>query len=95
MLGVVILSIPQVAGPEKEGVHERFRVFVTKERYGLYGSLYIITYLLTELSPSCTATRELPSILWESKVHCRVHKTTSLVHILSQINPVHTIPYSL
>jgi hypothetical protein len=37
---------------------------------------------------SYSASRQIPSILWKSKVYYRVHKNLPLIYILNQINPV-------
>jgi hypothetical protein len=55
------------------------------------------THSLMELSPSweaanCAATQELPNSLWNPKVYYSVQKSPKLAPILSQIDPIHTIP---
>jgi len=43
---------------------------------------------------SCAATKEMPCLLWNSKVRYLIQNSPPLVPILSQIHPIHTfLPY--
>jgi len=41
---------------------------------------------------SHSASQEIPHLVWNPQVHYCVHKAMPLVHIVSQMNPVDTLP---
>jgi hypothetical protein len=41
---------------------------------------------------NCPANVEITNILWKQEVRYHVHNSPPLVHILSEINPVHNLP---
>jgi hypothetical protein len=56
---------------------------------------YLLTYGAEPFLRSRQLCRERPSILWNPKVQYRLHKSPTLVPILSHINPIHTSPFYL
>ena len=75
-------------------IFEKIRISFLRSFWENLDLTYLLTYS-TEQNPSWEANRvsasqEIPRILWNPKVHYRIHKWPPPVPITSQLDPVHT-----
>jgi hypothetical protein len=74
-----------------QGIRSKYLYWVTFRQWFISSVIYDIKFLAVtntmKQSPS-----EIPSFLWNPKVHYRVRKSPPLFLILSQMNPIHNSP---